>query len=276
MEHPTQQPQDNDAEPPRAEPHAERVIAMSRREFWLATAAGTLGYLAASWKLREPAEPERKWQLLDETVERARLQNLWREATSSRASHLRTLGESTALSILQMLAADRLDTLPLETGGRALTPEQADEEERASPVGHFVLRNLLNPVTEEAIFRLIPSAVFSDKRKGVDWANGALSTAAFGLVHNLGRDERGFLFHYASLPILQSTLGAYCWYMTETRGFSHAVTAHVAYNVICDRYARWQARQETSAPSAAPAPETEARPHTAQPLPHDENTIQPK
>jgi membrane protease YdiL (CAAX protease family) len=116
-----------------------------------------------------------------------------------------------------------------------LTPLQ--KEEALSRLGMMSRKQILlaagslmvdAPVSEEAIFRLVPSATANALGlKGNIWEVGAGTSAAFASTHGF-KNKDGDI----TLPIPQFTLGMFTWWLQRNRGYTHAVLAHSINNSL--------------------------------------------
>ncbi len=212
-------------------------------------AAATLGGTYAFVSFGDPESIPTREELLD---------NLRTQALAAEGSYLTTLGGTVLFTAAQEMLARVLDARQVRHGAQAADNRFYDEQLESHPLWTAVMDNGLKPVIEEAIFRLVPAALFTQPGK-MSWGVGLASNSLFGAIHNFGLDDDGNLtFAYKSLPILQFLLGAYCWYLMKARGFTHAAAAHVAYNsllhlleIVEDRRARANERANEDAPEEA-------------------------
>ncbi len=154
-----------------------------------------------------------------------------KKAIESKGSHLSTIGQSILFTFAQDLLGEILDRMNVAHGTHAYQQQAGIESAEQYPVWDAVKKNGLIPILEEALFRLFPVCLTHDK--GMSWMTGLSSSVVFTLIHNMDSDKDGkILVYYRSLHVLSFILGNYCWYLMKTKGYTHAVAAHVTYNML--------------------------------------------
>ena len=143
--------------------------------------------------------------------------------------YLRTLMETQLLIGGEILSELTMRALGIQRGYRE-DPEDLTRlltEERWKTILAMVV---VNPLFEEASFRLFPSLVIG--KKGKRWEVGVPISVIFALAHNLQKDKvsGGIKFNKEFVPLPQFLAGIYYWYLIRERGFSHAFLAHAFNN----------------------------------------------
>jgi len=176
--------------------------------------------------------------------ERLQRQNLLdrvlREVGQNRREAVRTLIESIAVWAGGMLVCDTMNAFSITHGTHAHDGAAAQNFSQNHPIRDYLHTNFTMPLFEEAVFRLLPSALFCEERPPnikIHWVAGLTANTVFALLHNFSQPEPGkFTFTVDSLPLEQFILGAYCWYVQRTGGFIHAAGAHMLWNNLCTAY----------------------------------------
>lgn len=88
----------------------------------------------------------------------------------------------------------------------------------------------IKPLTEEIMFRLLPSKFLAGKSKEIRWDIGIPTAAIFALRHTYGEDALGKLQFVKTIPLSQFVGGLFYWYLMRQRGFSHAWLGHSVNN----------------------------------------------
>jgi hypothetical protein len=211
-------------------------VVLSRRQFFSVSliggsALGTIGLVYTPGVSEELAKKLRDKPVLD------RLRD---EALVNRRNGISTAIETVIMWAGNMALADVLDRTSIKHGGHAGDGEYYAEQVEKAPMKTYLQNNMVIPVIEEMIFRLLPSAFFRDGKApdtSLRWNVGLTSAALFSLMHNFSMPKPGKIaIHLDSLPLEQMVLGAYCWYAQRKGGFFHATAAHVAYNNLCMHY----------------------------------------
>lgn len=101
------------------------------------------------------------------------------------------------------------------------------------PLFFYLAGSVVAPLFEEAVFRLLPSALLP-KRLGTMWEVGIPSAATFAVVHNLSFSEstKEPIMNFDAVPAYQFIAGLLFWKLARERGYMHAVVAHSTYNSI--------------------------------------------
>jgi hypothetical protein len=208
---------------------------MSRRNFMVGSvASGT----AAGWLVL--TQTQLHVELMDRLEKRPFKERLLSEALSNRRSGIRTAIESVFVWAANIGVGMLADRLKIAHGGHAADGEHYEEQLEESPYTVFARDNFLIPIIEEALFRLLPSAFFSEEKSPdvkLHWKTGLASTVVFAAIHNFSKPEHNKIrIHLNSMPLEQLILGAYCWYAQRRGGFVHAAGAHIFYNNLCEAY----------------------------------------
>jgi hypothetical protein len=215
-----------------------REVTMSRRNFLVGTIAGgtAVGWLVLSQTNLDQEIGER-------LAKKSLVERVKSEAMSHRRSGIRTAVESIVVWAANIGMGAVADKLKVEHGGHAADGEFYEEQLEESPYAIYARDNWLIPVIEEAIFRLLPSSLFSEEvspNVQLHWKTGLASTVVFAAIHNFSKPEADKIrLHLDSLPLEQLVLGAYCWYAQRRGGFIHAAGAHDLYNNLCELYYQW-------------------------------------
>ena len=206
-------------------------LTFNRRQLYAMLAAGALGGGAAIQVFTDIPERLERKNLLDRIIS---------EVGQNRRNAVYTLAESIAVWAGSMAVCNQMDARGISHGTHASDGELAEEFARNHPIRDYVHANCMMPLLEEAMFRLVPSALFSEEKPphvGLHWVTGLSANTIFALIHNVGNPEAGkFTFSLDSLPLEQFILGAYCWYAQRKGGYVHAAGAHVLFNNLCSAY----------------------------------------
>lgn len=208
---------------------------MSRRSFMVGSIVGGTGL---AWLVL--SQTRVRDEMMRRLNRKSLTERLKSEAVSHRRSGIRTAVETIVVWAGNIGIGEIADRMNVSHGGHAADGDFYEEQYEESPYVVLARDNFLIPVIEEAIFRLLPSAFFTEE-KGPDirlhWKTGLTSTLIFAAIHNFSKPEADKIcVHLDSLPLEQLVLGAYCWYAQRYGGFVHAAGAHVAYNNLCEAY----------------------------------------
>jgi hypothetical protein len=218
-----------------------RHITMSRRGFMFGSVVGgtVLTWLALS-------RTKLQYEIVDKLEKQSLIERLRSEALSNRRNGIRTAVEAIVVWASNVAIGEIADRLKVSHGGHAGDGPLYDEQLEEAPYRTYARDNFLIPIIEEAIFRLLPSAFFSEETPPnvkLHWKVGLASTAVFSAIHNFSKPEHDKIrIHLDSLPLEQMVLGAYCWYAQRRGGFMHAAGAHVLYNNLCEAYYQFYER----------------------------------
>lgn len=211
-----------------------RELTISRRSFIVGTVVG--GTAAGMAVVTSTAVQDFLFRKLNQ---RPLLKRIAKEATSNRRSAFWTVVETLGTWIFNVAIGYFADRIGVDHGGHAADGDLYAEQLQESPVQLYLRDNIAIPVVEEAIFRLLPSAFFSDEVDPLNmrWGTGIASATLFAAVHNFSKPEADRItLHLDSIPVEQFVLGVYCWHAQRRGGFRHAAGAHVLYNNLCEAY----------------------------------------
>jgi len=216
-------------------PKKPREITVSRRLFIVGTIVG--GTAAG---IGIVSSPQVQSFLFEKLGRRPLSQRVADEATSNRRSAIWTCLETAVTFVANIAIGYVIDHFGVDHGGHAADGDLYAEQLEAAPLSLYVRDNFAIPTVEEAIFRLMPSAFFSEETAPnlkMHWGTGLTSAAFFAAIHNFSKPEEDKItLHLDSLPVEQFVLGTYCWYAQRKGGFGHAVGAHILYNNLCEAY----------------------------------------
>lgn len=212
-----------------------REITVSRRLFIVGTIVG--GTAAG---IGIVSSPKVQGFLFEKLGRRPLSERVAAEATSNRRSAFWTCLETAVTFVANIVIGYVIDRFGVDHGGHAADGDLYAEQLEAAPLSLYVRDNFAIPTVEEAIFRLLPSAFFSEETAPnlkMHWGTGLTSAAFFAAIHNFSKPEEDKItLHLDSLPVEQFVLGTYCWYAQRKGGFGHAVGAHILYNNLCEAY----------------------------------------
>ncbi|HIF33627.1 MAG TPA: CPBP family intramembrane metalloprotease [Planctomycetes bacterium] len=218
-----------------------RQITVSRRGFIVGSVFG-----GSALTLLMLTRTQLLSRMVDKLEKRSLLERLRSEALSNRRNGIRTAVEALVVWATNIGVGEIADRLKVSHGGHAADGPLYDEQLEEAPYATYARDNFLIPIIEEAIFRLLPSAFFSEEKSPnvkLHWKTGLASTAIFSAIHNFSKPEHNKIrIHLDSLPLEQMVLGAYCWYAQRRGGFIHAAGAHVLYNNLCEAYYQFYER----------------------------------
>jgi len=206
-------------------------VTLNRRQLYTALASCMGAGALAVGAFTDISERLQRQNLLDRVIS---------EVGQNRRNAVSTLAESIALWAGNMLAANAMDAGGVLHGTHALAGPLAQDYAEKHPTRLYLHANFAMPLFEEAVYRLLPSALFCEERSPdikLHWVTGLSANAVFAMFHNFSTRQPGeFTFAVDSLPLEQFILGTYCWYVQRRGGFIHAAGAHMLYNNLCSAY----------------------------------------
>ena len=148
-------------------------------------------------------------------------------------SYKETAIEQSLMIVAECIAETIFEKLKIEYGNHTLSEEELIEYFRDKPIEGLLQAGALGPVIEEALFRALPSRIFTNKKdKRHKWEIGIPTSLLFAFAHNMRRKDLGKLEFVKSVPIAQFMAGLFWWYLMRKKGYSHAVMAHSINNTI--------------------------------------------
>ena len=166
------------------------------------------------------------------------------EALANRRSIFWTAVETVVVFFANVFLGNLFDSAGVDHGGHAADGELYEEQLESAPISIYARDNFVMPIIEETMFRLLPSAFFSDDRK-LHWGTGLASAAFFAGIHNVSKPEADKItLHFDSIPVEQFVLGCYCWWAQRRGGFLHSAGSHVLYNNLCEAYWHFYERKQ--------------------------------
>jgi len=214
------------------EPHKPLLeVTLNRRQLYAAIASCMGAGAIAACAFTDIPQRLQQQGLMDRVIS---------EVGQNRRNAVYTLAESIALWAGNMLVCNAMDARGVLHGTHAMDGAAAQEFADRYPIPDYLHKNFAMPLFEEALYRLLPSSLFSEEQSPdikLHWATGLTANAVFSMIHNFSSRKPGeFTLTVDSLPLEQFLLGTYCWYVQRRGGFMHAAGAHMLYNNLCSAY----------------------------------------
>lgn len=162
--------------------------------------------------------------------------------TETAREYAQTSLESALMITANKLLLEALNESGIRAGGRSINREQVQQLLRLD-LGRILYTCVVAPLNETLVYDYLPSWQIDEadktrpihERGKLHMDKGLVSAAIFALIHNFSQKDgslSSFKFETDSIPITQFTSGLLYWYLTRTRGASHAALAHMQNNAV--------------------------------------------